>query len=154
MDEFIARLRQDFPAFTFTAGKQFRWSGKTQEITYDPVAKAPTGLWALLHELGHGLLEHQEYRTDIGLLKLEVAAWVKAQELAVRYKLEIDEEHIEHCLDSYRDWLHQRSTCPVCGTHSLQQITGEYACYNCQASWQVTRSRFCRPYRRLAAEKV
>jgi hypothetical protein len=93
------------------------------------------------------MLGHQTYRSDFELLLLEVAAWDKAKQLAASQGITMDEEHIQDCLDTYRDWLHERSTCPRCGTVSLQASPSEYNCHNCSASWQVSKSRFCRPYR-------
>jgi len=148
MDSFVKLVTQDFPQFSFVGSNQFRWSSKDQEISYDESAKDPAGLWAFLHELGHGLLNHQEYHSDFGLLKLEVAAWQEAEQLAEKYKLKIDKDHVQNCLDSYRDWLHRRSTCPNCGTHSVQTDDKSYRCFNCHSTWQVTTSRFCRPYRK------
>jgi hypothetical protein len=60
----------------------------------------------------------------------------------------IDEEHIQNCLDTYRDWLHKRSTCPRCDSHGLQ-TSEQYKCYNCRAVWRVGNERFCRAYRSL-----
>jgi hypothetical protein len=103
--------------------------------------------WALLHEAAHVLLGHTNYRLDVDLLLLEVAAWGKAKELAGELGVSIDENHIQDSLDTYRDWLHQRSACPRCSTVSLQVSSREYRCHNCLASWHVSTSRFCRPYR-------
>lgn len=147
MDKFVNTLAIHFPEFIFSVGSDFRWSTKDQTIFYDPKALLPIGSWALLHELSHGLLNHQSYGSDFGLLKLEVAAWEKAESLAKRYRVKIDPEHIQQCLDSYRDWLHRRSACPSCSNHSLQTDDGHYRCFNCHTTWKVTTSRFCRPYR-------
>jgi hypothetical protein len=107
------------------------------------------GTWSLLHETGHGLLVHADYQSDLELLHMEVAAWEKAKELGQAFGVQIDPNHIEDCLDTYRDWLHRRSTCPTCGSVSLQHNSTEYHCHNCNAMWQVSSSRFCRPYRQL-----
>lgn len=108
--------------------------------------------WALLHETGHALLAHKSYKTDIELLKMEIAAWEKAHELGIQFAIKIDENHVQDCLDTYRDWLHARALCPSCGTRCLQHSSGhEYRCHNCHTSWKVTPSRFCRPYRSVSS---
>ena len=82
------------------------------------------------------------------LLKLEVEAWEKAKEVALKLDIKIDPNHIEDCLDTYRDWLYKRSVCPKCSNKSLQQSDfNHYECFNCHMRWRVTTSRFCRTYR-------
>jgi hypothetical protein len=107
----------------------------------------PESIFSLLHELGHALLEHKDYTYDVELLKIEVAAWDRARTLAEQYGVTLDEDHIQDCLDTYRDWLHLRATCPTCFGRSLQSTETCYRCFNCQTEWSVTRSRLCRPYR-------
>ncbi len=146
-------LERDFPQIQFTAGKSFCWSPATHQVIYNKALlsnpRGPTGIFSLLHETGHALLGHTRYRLDFELLELEVAAWQRAQALASHYGMTIDADHIEDCLDSYRDWLYGRSICPSCTTKSLQlDDQPEYRCYNCHASWKVAASRFCRPYRK------
>jgi hypothetical protein len=151
MDELIAQVRAEFPALRFTPGEQFCWSPETGEIFYKTGAKGRRAAWSLLHETGHALLEHASYQADFELLRLEVAAWQRARQLASGLQIQIDEDHIQDCLDTYRDWLYKRSICPTCSTKCLQQ--GDfvhYRCFNCHTVWRVTASRFCRAYRRQA----
>jgi hypothetical protein len=148
IDKLIAELQARSPALRFTAGKQFSWSPETGEIFYKTGARGQQAVWSLLHESGHALLEHAAYEADFELLRLEVAAWEKAKTLAHDLDIVIDEDHIEDCLDTYRDWLYKRSICPNCTTKCLQQ--GDfvhYRCFNCHTVWRVTASRFCRAYR-------
>jgi hypothetical protein len=148
MDKLIARLEVEFPSLRFTPGRQFYWSPETAEIFYKSKSAGKRATWSLLHETGHALLGHQGYEADFELLRLEVAAWEKAKELAQSLEIEIDEDHIQDCLDTYRDWLYKRSICPNCTTKCLQQ--GDfvhYRCFNCHTTWRVTASRFCRAYR-------
>lgn len=148
MEKLIAKLRADFPALRFTPGQQFCWSPETSEIFYNAAADSQKSLWSLLHETGHALLEHQTYKADFELLRLEVAAWERARELASEVGITIDEDHIEDCLDTYRDWLYKRSICPSCTTKCLQQDDyTHYRCFNCHTTWRVSSSRFCRAYR-------
>jgi hypothetical protein len=150
MNELLAQLRQDFPAIHFVKGEAFYWSPKDQSVTYGGSSTQPeVATWSLLHEVSHGILGHTSYRTDFELMELEVEAWQAARKLARRYGITIDAEHVEDCLDTYRDWLHRRSTCPTCGTVSVQKDSKTYQCFNCKTSWGVSSSRFCRPYRRV-----
>lgn len=137
------------------AAQEFCWSPKTQEVLYNTAALTKrTSAWSLLHELGHAELGHTTYESDLELLQLEAAAWQKAKEIGKAYGYEIDANHIEDCLDTYRDWLHQRSACPKCNNRSLQQSSQQYNCYNCGTTWTVSLSRFCRPYRRVKQTKT
>ena len=148
MDTTVSLLTRLFPALQFTPGGTFCWSPETNEVFYKASGHKPQHIWSLLHETGHALLEHQSYKADIELLKLEVAAWEKAKEIAETIKVEIDENHIQDCLDTYRDWLYRRSICPTCTTKCLQQADmAHYRCFNCHTLWRVTPSRFCRAYR-------
>lgn len=150
MNHLLARLRKDFPELSFKGGEIFSWSPKDQTVMYAlEIREEPSPIWSLLHEVGHALLEHQTYASDFELVKLEAAAWDKATKLADDYGHTIDVDHIQDCLDTYRDWLHQRSTCPTCHTTSLQRSMTIYCCYNCNTEWRVSRSKVCRPYRRL-----
>lgn len=155
MNQLLADLKKHFPNLNFTAGEQFYWSPKTDKIFYAIDGENDErDSWSLLHETGHALLGHTTFKTDFELLKLEVEAWQKAQELAPDFGLKIDPNHIEDCLDSYRDWLHKRSLCPTCNTVSLQEDSGtKYRCHNCHTTWTVTKNRFCRAYRSTSNTK-
>lgn len=85
----------------------------------------------ILHEVGHALLGHRSYRTDPERLRMECAAWEKARELCGIYNIYYDEDFAEEQLDSYRNWLHQRSTCPECGLTCFQTRDGVYHCPSC-----------------------
>lgn len=85
----------------------------------------------LLHEVGHAILQHKDFRTDVERLKMERAAWEQARILCGRYHIHYDEDLVEAALDSYRDWLHQKSTCPECGLTRYQSRDGKYHCPGC-----------------------
>lgn len=139
---------------TFADTGSFYWSPQTKTIHYDKAAMdSLTGQWALLHETAHAQLGHLSYANDVGLLNLEVAAWQAAENLAKEFDLSIDEGHVQECLNTYRDWLYARSTCPTCELNSLQVGETEYICLNCSCQWFVSRSRFCRPYRMQGRDK-
>lgn len=148
MDQLINQLRQDFSEFEFVESDNFRWRASKKTINFIPNAAGKPANWMLIHELAHGTLGHEYFTSDFGLLRQEVEAWAKAKKLAAEYNIKIDDEYIEDCLDTYRDWLHARSSCPRCSSASLQ-LDNEpvYLCHNCDYSWRVSEARFCRPYR-------
>lgn len=154
MPPLLTKLRLRFPQLQYTAGRQFCWSPETQEIFYKPSGllgtknDAQTDAWSLLHETGHALLAHSSYEADVELVRLEVAAWEEARQLGELLHVPIAEDHIQDCLDTYRDWLYKRSICPSCRTKCLQQDDhAHYRCFNCHTVWRVGTSRFCRAYR-------
>jgi hypothetical protein len=161
----LERLRQDFTDINFVAGKAFCWSPNDRRVCYKAEVSSgstsPTvqtsAVFSLLHEVGHALLEHRRYRLDFELLELELAAWQEARLLGKRYGITICEDHVQNCLDTYRDWLYRRSICPTCSTRALQQDSSpaqkpSYRCFNCHATWLVASSRFCRPYRQIKGQ--
>ncbi len=148
MESKLKQLQAKFPNLQFREGRVFLWSPETREIVYRARGRGVSATWSLLHETSHALLGHTTYGTDFELVTLEMQAWEKAKELAAELDVAIDEDHIQDCLDSYRDWIYARSMCPRCGTRSVQQSDlKQYQCYNCHEIWQVTPSRFCRAYR-------
>lgn len=145
MKKLLAEISSSLPDVTFKEGKVFCWSPSDNSVTYC-IGKDKAPL-SLLHEASHAFLGHKSYSTDFELLLMEVEAWEKAKELAENYNVSVDEDYIQDRIDTYRDWLHQRSTCPRCQNVSLQSNSYTYTCHNCNASWKVSSSRFCRPYR-------
>lgn len=152
MDNLVHKLTKRYPELQFCPGERFYWSPKTKQIFYK-ASSTPVYCWKLLHEVSHALLEHSSYSSDLELLALEVAAWEKAQLVAKDFAITINADYIQDCLDTYRDWLHKRSTCPTCGTRSLQESAEQYHCFNCQATWRVSPSRFCRTYRQINRQR-
>lgn len=146
MENFVAKLCVDFPHLRFVPGPVSRWSPQDNVVNYS-IDGSVENTWGVLHELGHALLNHQAYQTDIELLRKETAAWAKASLLSKRYAIDIAEPHIQECLDTYRNWLFKRSSCPACGAQGIQIETKKYNCLNCRKAWNVTATRFCRPYR-------
>lgn len=144
--QLLATVQSDFPGVHFESSNIFRWSDENQTIYYDATAEDP--VWSLLHELGHMQRRHSAYHSDSALIRMEIEAWESAKLLGAHYAILIDEEHIQDCMDSYRNWQHKRSTCPVCALNGVEKRNGMYACVNCRANWQVGNDRFCRVYRR------
>jgi len=155
MLDLVERLGKDHPHLNFIAAESFYWCPETTEVFYDQTrADEVSSSWSLLHETSHALLEHESYKADVELLHLEVAAWSHALSIAATYKIQIEDEYVQDCLDTYRDWLYRRSVCPGCGTQCLQtDDSNHYCCYNCHTRWHVSPSRFCRAYRRAQHKK-
>ena len=86
---------------------------------------------------------HDTYARDIELLRLERAAWTKAETIATDLGLTISQDTVEDHLDSYRDWLHQRSTCPRCNATGIQIDDQHYSCLECDSVWKVNEARNC-----------
>ncbi len=125
----LSQLRQDYPNFVFKPGKKF--SFRPPRTIYF-VLDDPNFAIALLHELGHALLGHTAFLTDVERLKMERAAWDQATILATKYDISVDANFIEAELDTYRDWLHAKSKCQKCGLTRYQTRDGRYHCPYCQ----------------------
>lgn len=155
LSELLTHIRDDYPDLSFTEAAQFSWHAGRKLVSFKTSnSDQEKDTWALLHELGHALLGHSNYHYDFELLKLEAAAWSKSYEIAEKYGINIDEDYVQDCLDTYRDWLHLRATCPTCYARSLQVTPKQYSCFNCQTEWTVSRNRFCRPYRLQKGENA
>lgn len=142
-------LKEDISGVRFREGSSFRWSPKDKIVYYRrELLNSDEGTWALIHEAGHAKLGHATYGSDFELLQMESGAWQEAVRIGDAMGIVIDVGHIEDCLDTYRDWLHKRSKCPLCGSTSLQANSTRYRCHNCMGEWQVSSDRFCRPYRK------
>lgn len=136
----IQRLKSDYPQFVFKKSDRFLWSPSDRTVFYSGTNSDNS---FLLHELSHGLLGHAGYNKDIELISMERAAWDRAASIASTYDDAIDEDTIESTLDSYREWLHARSTCPHCKATGLQVKKQVYHCPACQHSWRVNEARIC-----------
>ena len=138
----LERVQTAFEHLTFQAGDRFEWHPSESVIIYDP--DDPEFDAHLLHELGHATLHHDAYERDIDLIAMERDAWQAARmEHGVRFGVNVDGDTIHHDMDTYRDWLHQRSTCPHCGSSGLQIKKAEYKCVTCLKTWRVNEARTC-----------
>jgi Zn-dependent peptidase ImmA (M78 family) len=138
-------------SLTFSPSSSYYWSPKDRVVFYQENDESEIGLWTLLHEACHGLLNHKSYQSDFELVLLEVEAWERAEQLAKTLDLVIDSDHVQDCLDSYRDWQYKRSLCPRCDLGGIQINASSYKCMFCNDTWHVSAARFCRPYRRKSA---
>ena len=130
MYKFIEQLEDDFPGLVFRAGKKFMFR-PPKTIVFEQQKNDERSKLLILHEVGHALLEHKNFNTDIERVKMERDAWEKAKELCERYNVFYDEELVEAELDTYRDWLHRKSRCPQCGLTRYQGEDGRYICPKC-----------------------
>lgn len=144
----LSEITKRFSQFTFASDEVFHWSPRENTVYYNSEAISDiSGIFQLFHEIGHAVSGHSTYTSGVQLLKIEAEAWKYAQELAEEYELSISSRQIEHCLNSYRDWLHLRSTCPTCQTVAIETKSNYYSCFNCFQKWKVPADQVTRNYR-------
>lgn len=124
---FLANIRCDFPDLRIISGKRFSFR-PPRAVVYEEGGSS----LLFLHEVGHALIGMYDFKTEVGRLKIEVMAWEKAKELCDVYGVDVDEELIEAELDTYREWLHQKSRCPKCGLTRFQTPDGVWHCPQCE----------------------
>lgn len=149
----LTKLKKQYPDLLFKEGSLYAWSPKNKTVTYAAAnSDEQHAIWALIHEVAHASLKHEHYKNDLDLLRHEVEAWSAAKDIALQLDTTIDEDHVQDCLDTYRDWIHKRATCPSCSVVGLQRDDGSYSCFNCQTTWKVPASPLCRVSRTVIAE--
>lgn len=125
----INRLSNDFPEIKFKLGEKFLFI-PPKTIAYN--TDEPNASLLLMHELGHFLCGHRDFKMAVSRLKMEREAWEKAREICAKYDVFYDDEVVETELDTYRDWLNQKSRCPDCGLTRFQTPDGRYHCPRCE----------------------
>lgn len=136
-------LATDFPDLHFASSDDFYWSPSDNTV-YFPEITDNTDRLTLLHEVAHAALGHAHFKRDIDLLKIERDAWEYVRDtLAPRYNLTTPDETIENAIDTYREWLHARSKCPICAMTGIQTDTSLYHCLSCDQDWRVNEARRC-----------
>ena len=151
MSSLIHKLKTTHTDVSFEEADQFSWSPTTRTIFYN--RSLPHAPLLLLHELSHATLGHREYRRDIELLAMDTAAWETAKQHAETYTIRSNEDVIQDHLDTYRDWLHARSSCPNCTANGYQTEKSVYACPACSHAWKVNDARICALRRYSTSEK-
>jgi len=137
----VAKLHTDFPKISFIAGDDFLWSPVEAAVYYIP-SSSDTPL--LLHEVAHAALQHATYPKDIDLVKMESEAWGYAQKkLGPLYGIKVAQETIDESLETYRDWLHARTTCPTCQGTGVEIKKSTYYCLACHSQWKANDGRIC-----------
>ena len=127
---FLAKVRGDYPFLRVVTGKRFSFR-PPKTVVYD---KNSSNSLLFLHEVGHALCGRYDFKTEIERLRIEVLAWEKARELCSLYGIVVDEDLIERELDTYRDWLHQKSRCPRCGLTRFQTPDKTFYCPQCDVA--------------------
>ena len=126
---FLDRIKRDYPNFRFVEGRKFAFR-PPRTIVMGP--DETNWRMLLLHEVGHAICGHKTFNMDVKRIKMEVEAWEKAREIAKDYEASLNEDFIEEELDTYRDWLHQKSRCPICGLTRFQTPDSQYHCPSCE----------------------
>lgn len=126
---FFDRLVLDYQEFRFRLGRKFTFR-PPRTIIIGPLE--PFSELLALHEVSHAICKHRDFKIDVERLKMEVQAWEKVRELADYYGIEYNEELVQQELDTYRDWLHQKSRCPACGLTRFQTPDSRYHCPSCE----------------------
>lgn len=139
----IDLLKTNYPKINFISGDKYSWSSEAKTITYALTDNPQLDYHSLLHELAHSLLDHNRYKNDINLIKIERDAWALTKQLLNEYAIEINNDYIEDCLDTYRDWIYKRAKCPQCSHVGYQCAINAYSCVFCTVSWKVPESRLC-----------
>lgn len=144
----LKQITVDYPEFNYKKSDNFSWSHEEKAIYYNLEQENEWPL--LLHELAHGLLKHDKYSHSINLLQIERDAWDYATIIARGYGYDISEDSVESSLDTYRHWLHKRSTCPKCEASGIETDNKHYLCPECHLKWKVNDARSCalRRYKR------
>lgn len=137
----ISKILNNYPQFLFKESSDFSWSPSDNTIRYNPIDTNSASL--LMHEIAHALLGHEQYKSDVKLLKIEQEAWDYAIKLAQALNITIPDQIVQSNLDTYRDWLHARSKCPECSSNGLQIKPVIYSCPVCSNKWQVNQARTC-----------
>lgn len=142
----VAKLVIDYPQYTFSKDSVSHWSPDKATIYYDDTDTHVE--WILLHELAHACLGHRSYVRDVALVRMEREAWQYANKtLAPHYTIQIDPDFIQDHLDTYRDWIHTKSTCPQCSLTGMETAKHRYQCLSCNHQWRTntgTQSRVTR----------
>lgn len=135
-EELLRCVERDYPALRVREGWKFAFR-PTRTVLHEKLPNYDVddnNFWKMqfLHEVGHALLGHRDWGTDLERVKMECAAWAKAEELCGEYGVEYVEDFAEDELDTYREWLHQRSRCRKCGLTRYQTRDGKYHCPQCE----------------------
>lgn len=151
---YFTELKSMYPAIHFTPGEIFSYSHGNSTVTYPIDSVQDTRFfYSLLHELGHAEALHNNFKSDLELIKLERDAWEKSKDIGQKIGIVVDHDHIEKCMDTYRDWIYARSLCPNCHQCGIQSARTAYSCPFCHNTWVVSQSRLCKVTRRNSRKK-
>lgn len=139
----LEKLKSNYPDITFSLGDRYSWNHAEKVITYANAEDENLTNHSLVHELSHAILKHSHFKNDIELLKMERDAWALTKKLLKEFGDMVDIDHIEDCLDTYRDWIYSRAKCPSCSLVGFQSSKNSYSCVFCVQSWNLPDSRLC-----------
>lgn len=135
--------------FRFMPSSVFKWAPSEDTIYYNQSDIASkSGYISLLHEISHALLKHENFQYDVDLIQRETEAWSKTRELSVKHAVDFDESYADNCLETYRTWIYNRSSCPNCHQTSVEHKPQSYRCFNCFSKWSVSKDQNCQIQRR------
>lgn len=138
------------PDLLFVPNGYFAYDAALELINYDPSAlNTNEGKLSLVHEIAHARLGHFHYGSDFELLLMEIDAWCLTRKLAKQYKLTLDKHFIDHCIETYDNWLSARSTCPSCQTFCLEDSPHQFHCFSCGTDWRVNQRKDRRTIRKV-----
>lgn len=134
---FLETLKSEFPNFSFKPGRKFLFRPK-KSIFY--LEDNENFRLLLLHELAHALLGHFSFETSLDRLKIERDAWDKTRSLCADFNVPFLEEVAEAELNSYRDWLHQKTLCKTCGLSCIEVDSESLFCPFCQKTYKKSKT--------------
>lgn len=126
---FLEKVKTKYPIYHFHFGKKF--SFRPPKSIYLGSPNDSNFEMLTLHELAHAELGHFSYKTDIERIKMEVSAWETTKKLCQEFNIPFNSSLSEEELDSYRNWLHQKSLCKKCKLTRYQTPDGTYHCPHC-----------------------
>jgi hypothetical protein len=139
----IDEIKAAYPRLVLRRGDNFYYNASAMSITYDPSDRFVCQL--LLHEIGHYIAADPTPNSGVELIACEQRAWfIATSTLSPRFEVKIDKDFVEDCLDTYRHWLHQRSTCSYCNITALEFSSSHYTCVACGRSWLANSAKTCR----------
>lgn len=130
---FLETIQTSYPEYNFHPGQKFLFR-PPKTINY--LESDDNFRLLLLHELAHALLGHFSYQKSLERLQIERDTWEKTRELCKFYSIPFDETLAEAELDTYRDWVHQKTLCKTCGLSCLEVSSESLYCPFCQKFYQ------------------
>ena len=133
---YLNLIFKSYPDFNYKQSKLFSWYSAEKRICFvkcnkkcNKDDKPCINFYKVAHELGHALLNHQDYKTKIELNRMELDAWAEAEKIVSKFgKYKIPGDIIDEAMGSYVNNANQ-DECPNC---ELSLIAG--VCINCSVT--------------------
>ncbi|MBR5389409.1 hypothetical protein IK146_02525 [Candidatus Saccharibacteria bacterium] len=126
---FLNMLQESYPDYVFKPGRKFLFR-PPKSIYY--LESDENFRLLILHELAHALLGHYTFDRSLERLQIERDAWAKTRELCQLHSIPYDDNLAETELNTYRDWVHQKTLCKRCGLSCLEVSSESLYCPFCQ----------------------